>query len=89
MLTNLEFCLDVSGSMMAQYGSGTRSDKALEAIVDFTSYRKGDAFGLTAFGTEVLHWVPVTNFTCTTDPMLLTDPATNARPARFYRATTP
>ena len=60
VLTNLEFCLDVSGSMMAQYGSGTRSDKALEAIVDFTSYRKGDAFGLTAFGTEVLHWVPVT-----------------------------
>ena len=60
VLTNLEFCLDVSGSMMSQFGSGTRSDKALEAIVDFTSYRKGDAFGLTAFGTEVLHWVPLT-----------------------------
>ena len=60
VLTNLQFCLDVSGSMMAPYGSGTRSDKALEAIVDFTSYRKGDAFGLTAFGTEVLHWVPLT-----------------------------
>ena len=60
VLTNLEFCLDVSGSMMSAYGGGTRSDKALEAIVDFTSYRKGDAFGLTAFGTEVLHWVPLT-----------------------------
>ena len=60
VLTNLEFCLDVSGSMMSPYGGGTRSDKALEAIVDFTSYRKGDAFGLTAFGTGVLHWVPVT-----------------------------
>ena len=60
VLTNLQFCLDVSGSMMAEFGSGTRSDKALEAIVDFTSHRKGDAFGLTAFGTEVLHWVPLT-----------------------------
>lgn len=60
ILTNVEVCLDVSGSMMSQFGSGTRSDKALEAIVDFTSFRKGDAFGLTAFGTEVLHWVPVT-----------------------------
>lgn len=60
ILTNIEVCLDVSGSMTAQFGSGTRSDKALEAIVDFTSFRKGDAFGLTAFGSDVLHWVPVT-----------------------------
>jgi Ca-activated chloride channel family protein len=60
VLTNLEFCLDVSGSMMAGFGDGTRSDKAMEAITEFTKYRKGDAFGLTAFGTEVLHWVPVT-----------------------------
>jgi Ca-activated chloride channel homolog len=60
VLTNVEFCLDVSGSMMAEFGDGKRADKALEAITDFTSFRKGDAFGLTAFGTEVLHWVPVT-----------------------------
>jgi Ca-activated chloride channel homolog len=60
ILTNVEVCLDVSGSMMATYGDGTRSDKALEAIVEFTSFRKGDAFGLTAFGSDVLHWVPVT-----------------------------
>ena len=39
---------------------GTRADKAFEAIVDFTSFRKGDAFGLTIFGTEVVHWVPLT-----------------------------
>ncbi len=60
VLTNLEICLDVSGSMLAPFGDGNRADKALEAITEFTSYRKGDAFGLTAFGTEVLHWVPVT-----------------------------
>ena len=60
VMTNLQFCLDVSGSMTASYGSGTRSDAALEAIIEFTKYRKGDSFGLTAFGTEVLHWVPLT-----------------------------
>lgn len=60
VLTNLEFCLDVSGSMTAEFGDGKRADKALEAITEFTSYRKGDAFGLTAFGSEVLHWVPLT-----------------------------
>lgn len=59
-LTNIEFVLDVSGSMMSPFGNGTRSDAALKAINDFTSYREGDAFGLTAFGNEVLHWVPVT-----------------------------
>lgn len=58
--TNVVFCLDLSGSMMAPFGGGTRSDKALEAINQFAFHRKGDAFGLTAFGTEVLHWVPVT-----------------------------
>ena len=46
--------------MMSRFGNGTRSDKALEAITEFTKHRKGDAFGLTVFGTEVLHWVPVT-----------------------------
>jgi Ca-activated chloride channel family protein len=60
VLTNIEFVLDVSGSMMAPFGEGTRADKAFEAIVDFTSFRKGDAFGLTIFGTDVVHWVPLT-----------------------------
>jgi Ca-activated chloride channel family protein len=60
VLTNIQFVLDVSGSMMSPFGGGTRSDKAYEAIVDFTSFRKGDAFGLTIFGTEVVHWVPLT-----------------------------
>ncbi|MBE0542831.1 MAG: VWA domain-containing protein [Verrucomicrobia bacterium] len=60
VLTNIEFVLDVSGSMIAPFGGGTRADKAFEAIVDFTSFRKGDAFGLTIFGTDVVHWVPLT-----------------------------
>lgn len=59
-LTNIQFCLDVSGSMRSPFGDGTRSDHAIRAIQDFTEYRKGDAFGLTIFGSDVLHWVPVT-----------------------------
>lgn len=60
VLTNIEVVMDVSGSMAAPFGDGTRADKALEAIVEFTNFRKGDAFGLTIFGTEVVHWVPLT-----------------------------
>jgi Ca-activated chloride channel family protein len=59
-LVNILFALDVSGSMKSPFGDGTRSDKAIEAIKEFTSYRKGDAFGLTIFGSDVLHWTPVT-----------------------------
>ena len=36
------------------------ADKAVEALQEFVSHRKGDAFGVTLFGTEVLHWVPLT-----------------------------
>lgn len=60
VVTNIQFAMDVSGSMMAQFGDGTRADAAIQAIVDFTTYRQGDAFGLTVFGTEVIHWVPLT-----------------------------
>ena len=60
-MTNILFCLDVSGSMMAAFGSDTRYDAAMGAVNDFISYRKGDAFGLTVFGSSVLNWVPLTN----------------------------
>ncbi|MHB9005602.1 MAG: vWA domain-containing protein [Limisphaerales bacterium] len=60
VLTNIQFVLDVSGSMTAPFGDGTRGEQAIQALVDFTSHRPGDAFGLTVFGTDVLHWVPVT-----------------------------
>jgi Ca-activated chloride channel homolog len=61
VLTNIEFCVDVSGSMTASFGEGTRYDASMNAIDEFLDYREGDAFGLTFFGDEVLHWVPLTN----------------------------
>lgn len=62
-LTNIEFCLDLSGSMMAKFGEGSRYDAAMAAINDFVEKRSGDAFGLTVFGTNAQHWIPLT-----TDP---------------------
>lgn len=59
-LTNIEFVLDVSGSMASEFGDGSRYDAAMAAIGDFTGRRKGDAFGLTIFGNEVLRWTPLT-----------------------------
>ncbi len=59
-LTNIEICLDVSGSMTAQFGDGNRYDAAMQAIDQFLTYRKGDACGLTFFGNEYLHWCPLT-----------------------------
>lgn len=62
-LTNIEFCLDLSGSMTAKFGAGTRYDAAMEAINGFVDQRPGDAFGMTVFGTRAQHWIPLT-----TDP---------------------
>lgn len=62
-LTNIEIVLDVSGSMMAPYGEESRYDAAMNAINDFTQERRGDAFGLTIFGNEVLRWTPLTKDT--------------------------
>ncbi len=60
-LTNIEFCVDVSCSMTAEFGEGTRYDASMVAINEFLDYREGDAFGLTIFGNQVLHWVPLTS----------------------------
>ncbi len=60
VLTNIEFCVDVSGSMTASFGDGDRYDASMAAINEFLDYRDGDAFGLTFFGNQVLHWVPLT-----------------------------
>lgn len=59
-LTNIEFCVDVSGSMMAKFADSDRYGAAMESINGFLNYRKGDAFGLTFFGNSVLKWVPLT-----------------------------
>jgi Ca-activated chloride channel family protein len=61
VVTNIEFCVDVSGSMSAKFGDGDRYDASMQAINDFLDYRDGDAFGLTFFGNQVLHWVPLTS----------------------------
>ena len=60
-LTNIQFCVDISGSMTAQFGAGNRYDAAMRAINEFLDYRTGDAFGLTFFGNNYLHWVPLTS----------------------------
>ena len=59
-LTNIEFVLDVSGSMTSSFGEGSCYDGAMNAINGFIGFRKGDAFGLTIFGNEVLRWTPLT-----------------------------
>lgn len=59
-LTNIELLIDVSGSMMAPFGEGTRYDTSMVAIENFLSFRKGDAVGLTFFGDNVIHWTPLT-----------------------------
>lgn len=66
VLTNIEFLVDVSGSMTSPYGDGNRYDAAMANIMKFIDARKGDAYGLTVFGTDILHWVPLT-----TDPSAL------------------
>jgi Ca-activated chloride channel family protein len=59
-LTNIQFCVDVSGSMTAKFGEGNRYDASMKAIDEFLGLRSGDAFGLTFFGSSVLHWTPLT-----------------------------
>ena len=70
-LTNIEFCLDLSGSMTASFGRGSRYDAAMAAINGFVAKREGDAFGLTVFGDNADHWIPLTTdpsaFRCTTE----------------------
>lgn len=61
VLNNIILCVDVSGSMSAPFGSkGSRFDAAVAAAREFCTFRKGDAFGLTIFGAEYIHWVPPT-----------------------------
>ncbi|MFM7051330.1 MAG: vWA domain-containing protein [Planctomycetota bacterium] len=54
-LTNIQICLDVSGSM-----AGRNYELATQAIEEFTRAREGDAFGLTLFGVQQIRWMPLT-----------------------------
>ena len=60
-LTNIQFALDVSGSMTAPFGEGSRYEAAMQAINEFINYREQDAFGLTVFGDHFLHWIRLTS----------------------------
>ncbi|MBN2507745.1 MAG: VWA domain-containing protein [Verrucomicrobia bacterium] len=60
ILNNILLCLDVSGSMSMRLGNVTRFEAAMASARQFCEYRQGDAFGLTIFGTEYLHWFPPT-----------------------------
>ncbi len=61
VMTNIEFLVDVSGSMLSNYGDGNRYDAAMESVLDFIDKRQGDAFGLIVFGDSILEWVPLTS----------------------------
>jgi Ca-activated chloride channel family protein len=61
VLSNIEFCVDISGSMMSPFGEGTRYDCSMKAIEQFLDFRKGDAYGLTFFGDAFIHWCPLTS----------------------------
>jgi Ca-activated chloride channel family protein len=61
VLNNIILCIDVSGSMGMRFGSGeSRFEAAVRSAREFCDFRKGDAFGLTVFGSEYIHWVPPT-----------------------------
>ncbi|NCF56123.1 MAG: VWA domain-containing protein [Planctomycetia bacterium] len=60
-ISNIEICLDVSGSMGVSMSDGKlRSDAAVESIQYFCKMREGDACGLTIFGGETIRWTPLT-----------------------------
>ena len=64
-LNNVQFVLDTSGSMAEAHGSQDegrhrRFDSAMSAIEQFITYRQGDAFGLTIFSRDFIHWLPLT-----------------------------
>jgi Ca-activated chloride channel family protein len=68
-LSNIQIVLDTSLSMVETYGPQTgdqpytRFMGAMDAIESFLTAREGDAFGLTIFSRNFLHWVPLTQDT--------------------------
>ena len=69
-LTNIQIVLDASTSMVFNtYGPQkgdepyTRFHGAMDALDTFLTTREGDAFGLTIFSRQFIHWVPLTQDT--------------------------
>lgn len=75
VMSNILICVDLSKSMSEPFGQqGTRLDAAADAAMKFCTFREGDAFGLTIFGDEYIHWLPPTK-----DPSAITDSILNIR----------
>jgi Ca-activated chloride channel homolog len=69
-LTNIQIVLDSSTSMVFNTYGPQEGDKpyvrfhgAMDALEQFLTAREGDAFGLTIFSRQFLHWVPLTQDT--------------------------
>ncbi|MCH5376501.1 MAG: VWA domain-containing protein, partial [Planctomycetes bacterium] len=67
---NIQIVLDASTSMVfSTYGPQegdkpyTRFHGAMDALETFLTTREGDAFGLTIFSRQFIHWVPLTQDT--------------------------
>jgi Ca-activated chloride channel family protein len=61
VLNNITLLVDVSGSMEETVPGGkTRFETAMSCARAFCSRREGDAFGLSIFGGDLLHWFPPT-----------------------------
>lgn len=61
-VTNIQFCLNVSNSMLARrIGMHCRYCASAAAVGEFARGREGDAFGLTLFGTTPIIWVPLSD----------------------------
>jgi Ca-activated chloride channel family protein len=87
-LTNVQIVLDNSGSMRSPHGPQTakpnsRFDSAMASIEQFLHHRKGDAFGLTVFSRNFVHWVPLTQ---DTESIILAKPfvSPNVFPDEFW-----
>jgi Ca-activated chloride channel family protein len=69
-LTNIQIVLDASTSMVHNTYGPQEGDRpylrfhgAMDALKKFLTTREGDAFGLTIFSRQYLHWVPLTQDT--------------------------
>jgi len=90
-LTNIQVVLDTSGSMRGAHGDQSkgkhsRFDSAMESLEKFLHHRKGDAFGLTIFSRNFIHWVPLT---LDTETIMLSRPfiAPNVLPDELWGGT--
>ena len=90
-LTNIQIVLDISPSISWPYGpqpaDGSRYtayDAEMAALDKFLKYRQGDAFGLTVYAAQFLHWIPLT-----TDTSAISASKKFVKPIDMYGWSTP